>query len=220
MTAARLHDSETLPDPPMEPAHGQPMPLGDRNRNPPGIGVFALIAEDYRTHDRKLFEPGFQAIAVHRLANARWNIRNCVLRFPVTVLCRLLFTWVDFVLGIEIPYATQLGRRVRIWHHGGTVLGARAVGDDVHIRHNTTFGVLSRKDIASIPIIGSRVDIGVGVCILGAITIGDDAVIAANSLVIRDVPPGALVMGVPARQAAFMTTPPSSTAPEGRTSPT
>lgn len=219
MTAPQLHDPEVAVKRPAGPAHDQPMPLGDRNRNPPGIGVFALIAEDYRTHDRKLFEAGFVAIVVHRMANARWNIRYGVLRFPVTVLCKLLFIWADWVLGIEIPYATQLGRRVRIWHHGGTVLGARAIGDDVHIRHNTTFGVLSRKDLAGMPIIGNRVDVGVGVSILGAVTVGDDAVIAANSLVIRDVPPGAMVMGVPARQAAFMTTPLSPGAPADRTPP-
>ena len=192
--------------PPDAPAHSQPMPLGDRNRNPRGIGLLALIAEDYRTHDRKLLEPGFGAILVHRLANARWNVRNRAMRLPLTVMCRLMYTWVKWVWGIDLPYPTQLGRRVRIYHHGGTVLGARAIGDDVHIRHNTTFGVLTRTNLAAQPIIGNRVDVGVGTCILGAITVGDDAVIAANSLVIRDVPPGVTVMGVPARQAVLLRT--------------
>lgn len=186
------------------PAHGQPMPLGDRDRNPQGIGVLSLLAEDFRTHGRRVLEPGFLAIAVHRLANARWSIKSKVLRFPVTVACRLMFTCVDWGLGIELPYQTQVGRRVRIYHHGGTVLGARAIGDDVQIRHNTTFGVLNRRDLGGMPIIGDRADIGVGTCILGPVTVGADAVVGANSLVIRDVPPGATVMGVPARQAAFL----------------
>lgn len=207
MTASTAPTPSPPGDAALRSAHGDPMPLGDRNRNPRDIGLFALVAEDYRTHGRSLVEPGFAAIAVHRFANARWDVKSRVLRFPITVLCRLAFTFVNWIWGIDLPYPTQVGRRVRIYHHGGTVLGARAIGDDVHIRHNTTFGVLTRKDLGGMPIIGNRVDVGVGTCILGPVTVGDDAVIGANSLVIRDVPPGATVMGVPARQASFLTVP-------------
>jgi serine O-acetyltransferase len=182
-------------------AHDEPLPLGDRNENPPGIGLLALLAEDYRTHDRQLLEPGFVAIAVHRLGNARMGVRWRLLRAPLTIGYRLCFTLVNWLWGIDLPYTLRLGRRVRLWHHGGMVLGARSVGDDVHIRHNTTFGVLNRKELTRKPIIGNRVDIGVGACILGGVTVGDDAVIGPNSVVLRDVPPGAVFMGVPARQS-------------------
>jgi serine O-acetyltransferase len=171
--------------------------------NPPGIGFWALVAEDYRTHDRHLLEPGFLAIAVHRLGNARMGVRSKVLRAPLSLLYRFLFSWVNHTFGIDLTYTVRLGRRVRIWHHGGMVLGARAIGDDVHIRHNTTMGVLNRKDLAGKPIIGNRVDIGVGACILGAVTVGDDVVVGPNSVVLRDVAPGLTVMGVPARQAVL-----------------
>ena len=193
------------------PSHDAPLPKGDRNENPRGIGLFALLAEDYRTHDRSLLEPGFWAIAVHRFGNARMGVRIKLIRAPLTVLYTLMFIAVNWMWGISLPYTTKLGRRVRIWHHGGIVLGARAIGDDVHIRHNTTFGILSRDDLNAKPIIGNRVDVGVGACILGAVTIGDDCVIGANSVVIRDLPPGSVVMGVPARQAALWKngTPPS-----------
>jgi serine O-acetyltransferase len=180
-----------------------PLPRGDRNQNPPGIGFFRLIAEDYRTHDRKLLEPGFLAIAVHRFGNARMRVRARVLRAPLTLAYRLMYTAVAWLFGIDLSYTTRLGRRVRIWHHGGMVLGARAIGDDVHIRHNTTFGVLNRQELGGKPIIGNRVDIGVGACVFGAVTVGDDSVIGPNSVVLRDVPPGAVFMGVPARQAAL-----------------
>jgi serine O-acetyltransferase len=179
------------------------MPRGDRNRNPPGIGLLALLAEDFRTHDRKWLEPGFLAVAVHRLANARWDISTKLLRFPARVGCRLASTWVEWVLGIEISRSTRLGRRVRIYHHGGIVLGARSIGDDVQIRHNTTFGLLDRRDHAAMPIIGNHVEVGAGSVVCGPITVGDGAVIAANSLVVRDVAPGATVMGVPARQVSI-----------------
>jgi serine O-acetyltransferase len=192
------------PPAPFEPpSHDAPLPAGDCDMNPPGIGLLALIAEDYRTHDRHLLEPGFLALAVHRFGNVRMAVPSKLLRAPLSLLYRLLFRWVNHSLGIDLTYTVRVGRRVRIWHHGGMVLGARAIGDDVHIRHNTTMGVLNRKNLTAKPIIGNRVDIGVGACILGAVTIGDDAVVGPNSVVLRDVPPGLTVMGVPARQAVL-----------------
>jgi serine O-acetyltransferase len=88
---------------------------------------------------------------------------------------------------------------VRIWHHGGIVLHARAIGDDVHVRHNTTFGVAHRGENWALPVIGDRADIGCGACILGDVHVGHDSVIGANAVVTRDVPPYAVAVGVPAR---------------------
>ncbi len=178
------------------------MPKGDRNENPRGIGLLALIAEDFRTHGRDLLDPGLLAVAVHRFGNARMGIRPRLLRAPFSLLYRMVYTAIIWVWGIDIPHPTKLGRRVHIWHHGGVWLGARSIGDDVHIRHNTTFGVLSRHELR-LPIIGNRVDVGLGSSILGPITVGDDCVIGPNSVVIRDLPPGSVVMGVPARQTAL-----------------
>jgi serine O-acetyltransferase len=79
------------------------------------------------------------------------------------------------------------------------VLGARSIGDDVHIRQNTTFGIPRRTELAAKPIIGDRVDIGCGAVLLGHIHVGADSVIGANSVVTRDVPAGSLVVGNPAR---------------------
>jgi len=203
------------------PSHDAPLPKGDFNENPQGIGLLALLAEDYRTYDRSLLEPGFWAVATHRLGNARMGVRFKLLRAPLTVVYRLVFTAIMWVWGINIPYNTKLGRRVRIWHHGGIWLGARSIGDDVHIRHNTTFGLLSRREPSGKPIIGNRVDVGVGACILGAVTVGDDCVIGPNSVVIRDLSPGSVVMGVPARQTAFWkdgVAPPAEPKPESSTS--
>lgn len=185
------------------PRHDVPLPRGDRNANPSSIGLLALLAEDFRTHDRRLFEPGFLAIAVHRLGNARMDVRLRILRAPLTVAYRLLSALVAGLWGISLDYTTQVGRRVRLWHHGGMFLGARAIGDDVHIRHNTAFGIQNRGEKDGKPIIGNRVDVGVGACIVGPVTVGDDAVVGPNSVVVRHVPPGAVVMGVPARQAAL-----------------
>ena len=82
------------------------------------------------------------------------------------------------------------------------ILHARSIGDDVHIRHNTTFGVVRRDHNREIPIIEDRVDIACGVCILGAVSVGHDSVIGANAVVLSDVPPHSVAVGIPARGEA------------------
>jgi serine O-acetyltransferase len=183
------------------PSHDAPLPQGERNRNPQAMRLVELLAEDLRTHDSNVLEPGFIAIAVHRLGNARMDVRPKVLRAPLTLAYRALSTSVNWVWGIDLPYTVKLGRRVRIWHHGGIVLGARAIGDDVHIRHGTTLGILNRRELSGKPIIGDRVDLGVGVGVFGAVTIGADSVIGPHSVVLHDLPPASVVMGVPARSS-------------------
>lgn len=171
---------------------------GDKNLNPPGIGLLALLREDLRTHGDP-FEQGFWAIAVHRFGNWRMGIQPKLLRAPFSIIYKILFKFVEWSCGITLPYTVRIGRRVRIWHHGGMVLHARSIGDDVHIRQNTTFGVARRDHNLEIPTIEDRVDIGCGACVLGHVTIGHDAVIGANAVVITDIPAGSTAVGVPAR---------------------
>lgn len=181
------------------PSHTAPLPSGRHNQNPPELGLLELIAEDFATYDHNPVEPGFWVVTLHRLANARMDVRSRLLRAPLTAAYHVAFTGMNWLWGIDLDYTVRLGRRVRLWHHGGMVLGARAIGDDVHIRHNTTFGLVSRHEVTGKPIIGNRVDIGAGACVLGPVTIGDDCVIGANSVVTRDLPRGATVFGIPAR---------------------
>jgi serine O-acetyltransferase len=174
--------------------------LGDTNGNPANLTLWDLWKEDFQTHDRDLFDQGFWALAVHRFGNARMGIRSKILRAPFSLLYKFLYKFVQWTCGISLLYTVKVGRRVRIWHHGGMILAARSIGDDVHIRQNTTFGVAHRGDhVSQKPIIGDRCDIGCGAVILGAITIGHDSTIGANAVVIRDVPPYSVAVGVPAR---------------------
>jgi serine O-acetyltransferase len=183
----------------------RPRPVGKHNANPPGISFLALIAEDFATHDRHLLEPGFWAIAVHRFGNWRKGIKPRLVELPFSLLYWCLYIGINWLWGIDLSYAVRLGRRVRIWHHGGIVIGARSIGDDVHIRQNTTMGLLSRLDDESAkPAIEDRVDIGVGACILGHITVGHDTVIGANTVVVKDVPPHSTVFGIPARPVKLL----------------
>jgi serine O-acetyltransferase len=173
-------------------------PPGARNMNPAGVGLFALVREDLRTHGGSLFEQGFWAVAVHRFGNWRMG-RNKLLRAPLTLLYRFLVKWVEWTCGITLPYTVRLGRRVRLWHHGGMILHAESIGDDVHIRQNTTFGIARKDALHQLPVIEDRVDVGCGVAILGAVRVGHDSVIGANAVVVKHVPPKSLAVGVPAK---------------------
>jgi serine O-acetyltransferase len=174
--------------------------LGETNQNPAGMGLWSLWKEDLATHEGDLFAQGFWALAVHRFGNARMNIRPKFVRAPFSLLYKILYKFVEWTCGISLNYPVKVGRRVRIWHHGGMILGARSIGDDVHIRQNTTFGVARRGDHRSLkPIIEDRVDIGCGAVIVGAITIGHDSQIGANAVVLKDVPPYSVAVGVPAK---------------------
>jgi len=171
---------------------------GERDRNPPGRSFLALLREDLATHE-SLFAQGFLALAVNRLGNWRMGLPRLV-RPPFTLLYRLLYLVTLWCARIEMPYIVQVGRRVRLWHHGGCVLGARSIGDDVQIRHNVTLGLANHGDpVTACPIIEARVIIGAGACVLGPVRVGHDSIVAANAVVTKDVPPYSLVAGVPAR---------------------
>lgn len=172
---------------------------GDRNLNPDTLGFWALVSEDFATHDRDLFSQGFWAVFWHRFGNWRMGVPPRLLRLPLTLVYRAMYKVTQWVCGIDLPYTVILGRRVRLEHFGGMILIADRIGDDVLIRQNTTFGIVGPEDPFCRPVIGNGVQIGAGVVIVGGIRIGDRAVIGANSVVIRDVPPGARVGGVPAR---------------------
>lgn len=177
-------------------------PLGNRNENPSGIGFWALVREDFQTHESDLLSQGFWAIFAHRFGNWRMGIKPRAVRWPFSFCYRAMHQVVLWGCGISLDYTVVVGRRVRIWHHGGMVLGARSIGDDVHIRHNTTFGLAQRgAHWTQKPAIGDRVDIGTGAVIVGPISVGADAVIGANAVVLHDVPPNHRAVGIPARVA-------------------
>jgi N-acetylglucosaminyl-diphospho-decaprenol L-rhamnosyltransferase len=196
---------------PFKPSRSRPrppdqLPRGDQNINPEGIGVLDLLREDFATHDRDLLEPGFWAVAMHRFGNWRMDVRPKALRAPLSVVYKVGFTSINWFWGIDLGYTVKLGRRVRLWHHGGMVLTAKSIGDDVVIRHNTTLGIARTHDITKRPTIGDRVDIGTGACILGDVVIGHDSVVGANAVVTKSFPPNATLVGIPARNVS----PPSS----------
>lgn len=172
---------------------------GRTNCNPPGIGFWALVAEDFRTHERDGFSQGFWVLFWHRFGNWRMGVRPKLLRAPLSLVYRIMAKQGQWFCGIMLPYTVRVGRRVRLDHFGGMILVAQTIGDDVIIRQNTTFGIANLQARTARPVIGNRVEIGAGAVIVGGIHIGDGAIIGANAVVTRSVPAGAVMGGVPAR---------------------
>ena len=137
--------------------------------------------------------PGFHALLVHRLAHWLWSERlRWIARF-VSHLGRWL-------TGIEIHPGAQIGRRFFIDHGMGVVIGETAeIGDDCTLYHGVTLGGTSWSKGKRHPTLGNGVVLGAGAKILGPITIGDRARVGSNAVVVKDVPPGATAIGIPAR---------------------
>lgn len=160
-------------------------------------GFLGLVREDLSTYRDEGLCPGLLTVLTHRFGNAIPSIPKPV-RAPLTAAYKCA-NWVNtYVFGVKLDREVRLGRRVKIWHSGGMVLGARSIGDDVHIRQNTTFGVRNAIDTRK-PIIERGVEIGCGSVILGAVRIGTGAAVGANSVVLSDVPSHSLAVGAPAR---------------------
>ena len=172
---------------------------GRSNANPKGIPFWTLIAEDFRTHESDPLSQGFWAVFWHRFGNWRMGVRPKLLRAPLSLIYKLMAKSCEWFGGIMLPYTVRVGRRVKLEHFGGMILVAQAIGDDVIIRQNTTFGIVGLHALTARPVIGNGVEIGCGAVILGGIHIGDEAIIGANAVVTRTVPARAVMGGVPAR---------------------
>jgi len=98
--------------------------------------------------------------------------------------------------GLEIMVGADYEGGLYIAHPIGTVIAAKSIGKNCTVIANVTIGMRNKFEF---PVIGDNVFIGAGARVLGGITIGDNAVIGANAVVINDVPPGATVVGIPAR---------------------
>jgi serine O-acetyltransferase len=188
---------ESLPEPAGSAA---PVPRDERSAHE--LPLRELLAEDFATYDRKVTEPGLWAVTAHRLGSRIGQIDGELARRPLQLSHRLLSTAIDWMWGINLSTEMQLGRRVRIWHNGSIFLDGRSIGNDVILRHDTTFGPLRSTDApgpASRPVIEDGAEIGSGACVLGGVTVGKGAMVGANSVVLESVAPGVRVIGVPAR---------------------
>jgi serine O-acetyltransferase len=139
--------------------------------------------------------PGLHALWFHRRSHWLWTHN---LKFSARFASHIS----RFLTGIEIHPGATIGRRVVIDHGMGVVIGETAeVGDDVLIYMGVVLGGTALENVKRHPTIRNNVIIGSGAIVLGPIEIGDGAKVGAGAVVVRPVPPGATVVGVPGRIA-------------------
>jgi len=168
-------------------------------------GFLATLREDLTTAQLRdpaarsrlevaLLYPGLHAVWAYRVAHWLW-------RDPAArLLARLVSQVARFLTGVEIHPGARIGRRLFIDHGMGVVIGETTViGDDVLLFHGSTLGGKSMRKGKRHPTVGNNVVIGAGAKVLGPVWIGDGAKIGANAVVVHDVPPDAVAVGVPAR---------------------
>jgi len=166
--------------------------------------MFRSIREDIQTVFTKdpaarstlevlLCYPGLQALWSHRVAHYLWNHR-------LRLLARCLSHLGRFFTGIEIHPGARIGRRFFIDHGSAVVIGETTeIGDDVLLYQGVVLGGTTLEKKKRHPTLGNGVEMGAGSIALGPITIGDGARIGASSVVIKSVPPGVTVVGIPGR---------------------
>ena len=137
--------------------------------------------------------PGVHALAFHRIAHRLW-------RRGFTTFARGVSHVGRFLTGIEIHPAARIGPGLFIDHGMGVVIGETAeIGENVTLLQGVTLGGTSLRKEKRHPTLGNNVVVGAGAKVLGAFTIGDNSRIGAGSVVVREVPPNCVVVGVPGR---------------------
>ncbi len=137
--------------------------------------------------------PGVHALWLHRVAHFFYKSK-------IYIIARIISHISRFLTGVEIHPGAKIGRRVFIDHGMGIVIGETAeVGDDTLLYKGVVLGGTSLEKEKRHPTIGKNVVIGSNTCVLGPITVGDGAKIGSGSVVVKDVPTGATVVGVPGK---------------------
>lgn len=148
---------------------------------------------------------GLWALAEYRFS--RWVLTE----FRVPLVSKLLkfigVLWhklIEITTGIDLPKHAKIGKGLYIGHFGGIIISPNVeIGEFCNLSHDVTIGVGGRGEKRGVPKVGNRVFIGPGARIFGPIKIGDDVAIGANSVVTKDVPDRAVVMGIPAQIVNF-----------------
>ena len=168
------------------------------------LSMFSTIRDDINTifeHDpaaRSVPEilfcyPGYHAVLFYRLSHWFWKHKMFFVGRFISHVGR-------FLTGIEIHPGAQIGRRFFIDHGMGVVIGETAeVGDNVTLYHGVTLGGTTWKKIKRHPTLGNNVVVGTGAKILGPLKIGDNTKIGANAVVVNDIPPNSIVVGIPGK---------------------
>jgi serine O-acetyltransferase len=161
--------------------------------------MFKNLRQDLKTYNGDWSRQGFWVMIVYRFGRWRYSIKSALVRKPFSLWYKIQYKFIQVITGVELPCEVKLGKNFRIDHFGGIIIsGYASFGDNCVIRDGVTVG-LRRVDDPVAPKIGNNVDIGTGAKVLGEITVGDNVVIGANAVVLDNVPPNSIAVGVPAR---------------------
>jgi serine O-acetyltransferase len=138
--------------------------------------------------------PGLHAVWLHRISHFFWNL-------GLKWIARLMSMFSRFLTGIEIHPGAKIGRRVFLDHGLGIVIGETTeIGDDCTIYQGVTLGGTSLyKGMKRHPTLGKGVVVSAGAKVLGGFTVGDGARVGSNAVALKEIPPGATAVGIPAR---------------------
>ena len=161
-----------------------------KKRDPAAKSIISII----------LTYPGVKAVFFHQISNFFYKA-------GFDLIARIISQTIRFFTGIEIHPGAKIGKNLFIDHGMGVVVGETSeIGDNVTIYHNVTLGGSSpsidserQRHEKRHPTIGNDVVIGSGAQIIGPIKVGNNARIAANAVVVKDVPENATMVGIPAR---------------------
>lgn len=169
--------------------------------------MFEQFRSDYQRHEQGLLNPALWAVWNYRYGRWALTVRFPPLRWLTSKIYGLNMFLILISSGIRLHREAIIGKDLHLIHSGNIhIHPATVIGDRCGIQHDVTLGNnMNRKGV---PKVGNDVYIGTGATILGPVTIGDGARIAANSLIISDVPPGATAIGVPARIMQYTGRPP------------
>lgn len=172
------------------------------------MNLFTYIRSDYQKYKNYggnffsivFLTQGFWAVFQYRIAHF---VYKKIRLFPFNFLCKMLMLFwqkgIEIVTGISLPASATIGKSFYIGHFGGIILnGETVIGDNCNISQGVTVGISGQGKKRGVPVIGNNVYIGVNSVIAGSITIGDDVLVGACSLVTTDVAQGSVMLGVPA----------------------
>ena len=165
-----------------------------KKRDPAAKSILSII----------LTYPGVKAVFFHQISNFFYKA-------GFDLIARIISQTIRFFTGIEIHPGAKIGKNLFIDHGMGVVIGETSeIGDNVTIYHNVTLGGSSpsidserQRHEKRHPTIGNDVVIGSGAQIIGPIKVGNNSRIAANAVVVKDVPENATMVGIPARAVKF-----------------